>query len=157
MVDETKFEEAVTWVRGTPGTLSMLERLHARDRAVRSARRIQDGSPDIDDAPAEAVALYAHLETGNPPFAAYLRRELPSRSPARTAGRNRAIILAIRNVMEVYRLPATRPNRADVPRECCAAGGSACDVVGAALKGLVHLTYSRIKGIWAQRTKKPGA
>lgn len=163
MMDDAKFQRAVAWVRET-WHLPMLERLHARDRAVRSARQIQDGSLDIDDAPPEAASLYAQWkarEVGDFPLATYLRRNLPQPKPRGRpdlTGRNRAFILAIRNVKEACSLPATR-SRSDGPRGCCARGGSAADVVGAALPGKikggrpVFLTYSRIARIWGDRRK----
>ena len=158
-----KFAEAVKWVR-EHYPLPWLELLDARDRAVRSAEAIRDGSLEIDDAPPEGASEYAQwivLEAGDVPLAGYLRRNLRqpvSRGrPART-GRDRVFILAIGAVCEDYGLSETRKNR-DGPSECCAEGGSGCDVVGAALPGKIKhgqprfLSYSRVRSIWGERQK----
>ncbi len=165
-MDKGTFDERVKWVRERYH-LPMLEQLHDRDRAVRDARAIQEGSLDINDAGPEGASLYLQwmaLETGDKKGAAYLRRKLrrpkPPGAPAKT-GRDRAFILAIEDVKDYYELPVTR-STPDGPSECCAAGGSACDVVGAALPGKIQggrrrfLSYSTVKGIWGKRTRKPG-
>ena len=56
---------------------------------------------------------------------------------------------AIQYVGTLYNLPPTRNGKG--PGECCAEGGSACDVVGRAIFGKHLKAYKNTERIWGKR------
>ena len=72
------------------------------------------------------------------------RRKRPPKGEKRLAKRNLAIADTVLFIKGVFDLMPTRSGAG--PSKCCAAGGSACDVVGAAY----GMPYKTIEGIWLE-------
>ena len=72
------------------------------------------------------------------------KRSPPKKGSKRQAKRNLMTVDAIHLSALRYELKPTR-NRADLPK-CCAEGGSACDVVGAAQ----NMGYKTVESIWSE-------
>ena len=77
------------------------------------------------------------------------RRPRPSKGGSRHANRDWVICGAIQYVGTLYDLPPTRNGAG--PEECCAEGGSACDVVGQAAFGETAKAYKNVERIWEKR------
>ena len=74
------------------------------------------------------------------------------RGGARHEGRDRLICNAIVAVVSRFEPRPTRSTRRETAsNKCCAAGGSACDVVGAAAFPGESLSYGRTAKIWERR------
>ena len=159
--------------RGRP---SVAEQMDARSRVVCVAADLRDGRMDIEEVIEKAktsrvhwdgLALLSQWHLVNPAkfgplrprLSAWVARVLgdmmlnpklvrPSpRGAPRKSGRNGVIVGAITWVIRQFDLPAERRNR-EGPRQCCAEGGSACDVVG---KALTDVTYGQVRRIWENR------
>lgn len=78
------------------------------------------------------------------------KRPRPTMGPQTTSGRDRQIYLAVAHVAERFGLNPTRRRKqmlgAALPI-CCAKGGSACDVVGAAFQ----INYKTTEKAWFER------
>ena len=79
------------------------------------------------------------------------RRPRPSKDGSPEANRDWVICGAIHHVGLRFDLPPTR-NHAG-PNKCCAKGGSACDVVGAAAFGTSTKAYGNTERIWSKRDR----
>ena len=82
------------------------------------------------------------------------RRKLPQRPTTRgpdkdaRSAHDRLMTLAIYHVAERFGLHPTRTGSR--PQNCCAEGGSACDVVGRAFFGRMY-SYKNVERIWNNR------
>ena len=76
------------------------------------------------------------------------RRARPAKGGSDYANRDWMICGAIHGVGQPYDLPPTRNTSG--PKQCCAEGGSACDVVGRAVFG-TSTAYRNTERIWAKR------
>ena len=77
------------------------------------------------------------------------RRPRPTKGGSSEANRDWVIRGAIQYVGTLYNLPPTR--NGEGPGECCAEGGSACDVVGRAVFGKTIKAYKNTERIWGKR------
>lgn len=159
---------------------SFIDQIHARSVVVCIAGDTRDGLLDIEDVLERAkesrqhwdgLALLAQWHLHRPEtfgqlprplsvwlaelLGAMMRGEKPVR-PSRSRGRPKqtardgVLVDAINWVVRTTDLPAERPKR-EGPTECCAEGGSACDVVGFAV---TTVTYGHVRRIWEIASKK---
>ena len=77
------------------------------------------------------------------------RRPRPTKGGSPEVNRVWVICGAIQYVGTLYNLPPTRNGKG--PGECCAEGGSACDVVGRAIFGKHLKAYKNTERIWGKR------
>ena len=96
-----------------------------------------------DALPAELAGWVADVLEG--------KRPRPSKGPQTKSGRDRMIYLAVYHVAERFELKPTRRRAQEwgenVLPDCCAEGGSACDVVGAAFE----VNYKVAERAWTER------